>query len=123
MKRDHQVCVTIIAAFALVAALAIVAPLTQMAIFRFLATFGGIILGPGCLACRLASGCSWIESLTVGIAINVATVMLLGLFLVSIKFWYPIPFEILIPLTTFLLSGVLLRRELGSSSARHRGAG
>jgi hypothetical protein len=119
MNRDRQVCAGMIAVFALVAVLAIVAPFTQIPSFRLLATFGGILLGPGALACRLASRCSWAEGLAIGAVINVATVMLLGLLLVTIDFWRPISFEILIPSTTLLLSGVLLRKELGCSAARH----
>jgi uncharacterized membrane protein len=122
MKRDRKADVGTIAIFALVAALATVGPFTHMAAFRFLATFAGILLGPGGLACRLATRSSWIESLTIGIAINVAIVMLLGLFLVSVNFWHPIMCEILVPLTTFVLCGVLLRKEMGSASARHGGS-
>lgn len=121
MMKNHQVCVAIITTFALVSALAIIAPLTQMATpLRFLATFGGILLGPGGLAYRLATRLSWPESLTIGVAINVAIVMLLALLLVSVHLWHPIQFELLLPITTFVLSCVLLRKELRGSSTRRR---
>jgi hypothetical protein len=118
MKSKYRADVAVIAAFALVAVLAMVAPLTQtISPFRFIAVFAGILLGPGALAYRLATGRRWTECLTVGVAINVAAVMMLGLALVSAHFWQPVGFELLIPLTAFLLSMVLLRKEMRPSPA------
>lgn len=112
MRSKYRPDVIIIAVFALVAVLAIVAPLAQLiSPYRFLATFGGILFGPGALAYRLATGRRWVECLTVGVAIDVATVMVLGLALVSAHLWYPTAFELLIPLTAFLLSAILLIRQ------------
>jgi hypothetical protein len=119
MNSSNRTDTAIVTAFAVVAAVAIVAPLTLTASpVRFVGAFAGVILGPGVLAYRLANGRSWGECLAVGIPLNVATVMLLGLLLVDAHFWYPTPFELLIPLTTCLLCGVLLRRERRGSSGR-----
>ncbi len=121
MKSARWFRVGIIAIFISAATLAILAPLIQAAgPFRFLATLGGIILGPGALVYRLTTVRPWAECLTVGIAINVAAVMLLGLSLVSLRFWHPIPFYQLISVTTLLLSGILLRKELLSTSTSHK---
>ena len=120
MKIKYQADVVMIAAFALVAALAIVTPLTLTASpIRVLAAFGGILLGPGGLACR-AAGRPWAECLAIGVAINVAVVMVLGLLLVSVGLWHPVPFELLIPVTTLGLSAVLLRKQMRSSPEAHR---
>ena len=115
-SSSNRTDIAIVAACALVAAVAIVAPLTGSASpFRFLGAFGGVLLGPGGLAYRLGTGRRWSECFAIGTPINVAIVMLLGLALVSAHFWYPTPFELLIPITTCLLCGVLLRREMRSS--------
>jgi hypothetical protein len=116
MNSNNRTDIAIVTAFAVVAAVAIVAPLTQTASpVRFVGAFGGVILGPGGLAYRLATGHRWGECLAIGTPINVAVVMLLGLLLVSAHFWYPTPFELLIPVTTCLLCGILLRRGMHSS--------
>jgi len=120
MNRD-RIDVPIIVGFALVAAIAALAPLVHVsAPLRLLAVLSGILFGPGGLAYRLATEGPWTECLTIGIAINIAIVMLLALSLVSAHFWYPIPFEVLIPLSTLILSNFLLHKELRSSPGGHR---
>jgi hypothetical protein len=117
MNSNNRTDIAIVAACALVAVVAIAAPLTVTSSpVRFLGAFGGVLLGPGALAYRLATGRRWGECFTVGTPMNVAAVMLIGLGLVDAHFWHPTPFELLIPLTTFVLCCVLLRRELRSSS-------
>ena len=116
MNSNNRTDIAIVAAFAVVAAVAIVAPLTDTASpARFVGACGGVLLGPGGLAYRLATGRRWGECLAIGTPINVAIVMLCGLLLVSAHFWYPTPVELLVPVTTCLLCGVLLRREMRSS--------
>ena len=112
MRSNHRIDLAIIITFACIAALAVIASVIRIPLpFRLFAAIGGVLLGPGTLACRLATGCGWIECITVGVAINVAIVMMLGLSLVSAHFWHPLPFELLIPLATFLLSITLLLKE------------
>lgn len=120
MRDGHRNDIVILAAFGLVAVVAIVTPLAMpSSALRFVSAFGAILLGPGTLACRLATGRRWSECLAIGIPVTVATVMLLGLILVYAHAWYPIPFELLIPLTTCLISGYLLRRELSGPRGSH----
>ena len=112
MKTTNRVDVAIVVAIACVAVLAMVTPVVQISSsFRLVATVGGILLGPGSLAYRVATGSRWGECLAVGVGINVAILMLLALFAVTIHFWHPLWLEFLIPLTTFLLSIVLLQRK------------
>jgi uncharacterized membrane protein YfcA len=120
MKDGHRNDVVITAVFGLVALIAIVTPLTiSHSPIRFASAFGAIILGPGTLGCRLATGRRWSECFAIGIPLTVATAMLLGLILVYAHAWYPVPLELLIPLLTCVISGYLLRRELSSPPASH----
>lgn len=117
MNSNNRTDIAIAAVCALVAAVAIAAPLTVTASpVRFLGAFGGVLLGPGALAYRLATGRRWGECFAIGTPMNVAAVMLIGLALVDAHFWHPTAVELLIPLTTFVLCGVLLRRGMRSSS-------
>lgn len=112
MKSDRRVDIAIISVFAFVAALAmltLVVPITPS--LRVWVTVGAVLLGPGGLAYRTATGSRWAECLTVGAGVNVAILMLLGLFAVDAPFWHPIALELLIPATTLLLAVMLLRRE------------
>ena len=116
MNSNNRTDIAIVAACALVAAVAIAAPVALTASpVRFLGAFGGVLLGPGALAYRLATGRRWSECFTVGTPINVAAVMLLGLALVDAHFWHPTAFELLIPLTTLVLCGALVRSWMRSS--------
>jgi multisubunit Na+/H+ antiporter MnhF subunit len=112
MKNGHRVDVTIISVFACVAVLAIVASVVPIPpSLRLSATIGGILLGPGSLAYRIATGSQWTECLTVGVGLNVATLMMLALLSVYARYWHPLSFELVIPLTTFLLAIILLRHK------------
>jgi hypothetical protein len=116
MNSNNRTDIAIVTACALVAAVAIAAPVALTASpVRFLGAFGGVLLGPGALAYRLATGRRWGECFTVGTPINVAAVMLLGLALVDAHFWHPTAFELLIPLTTLVLCGALVRSWMRSS--------
>jgi hypothetical protein len=119
MKTTQWADRTVIVLFALAAVLAIAAPLIGMGTpVRPVAIFCGILLGPAGLAYRLASGRGWTECLSVGAAINIALVMLLGELLVAIHFWHPIPFEVLIPIMTCILCVALARRQVRPMSER-----
>jgi hypothetical protein len=119
MKTTQWADRAVIVLFALAAVLAIAAPLTGMgAPVRPVAVFGGILLGPSGLAYRLATGRRWTECLSVGAAINIALVMLVGELLVAIHFWHPVPFEILIPITTCILCARSARRRVMPMSER-----
>jgi hypothetical protein len=123
MMRGARANVAITVVFALVAIAAIVAPLRLGdSPFRFASVIAAVILGPGSLAYRLATGRRWGECLAVGIPLSVGAAMLLGLVLVYAHEWHPIAFELLIPLTTCLMSGLLLPREMRSSSGTARQA-
>jgi len=112
MKSDRRIDVVIISAFACVAVLAIVTPLVSIGpSLRLFATIGGILLGPGSLAYRMATGSRWGECLTVGVGLNVAILMMLALVAVYARFWHPIEFELTIPLATLLLAIVLIQRK------------
>jgi hypothetical protein len=113
-ERVRDVAMTVL--FALVAIAAIVTPLRLGdSPVRFVSVFGAVILGPGSLAYRLATGRRWSECLAIGIPLTVGVAMLLGLVLVYAHEWHPIGAELLIPLTTCLLAGLLLPREMRSS--------
>jgi phosphatidylserine synthase len=102
--------VTIVTASAVVAVLAMVTPLVgagQPA--QLIAVLGGVILGPGSLAYRLATGSAWAECLTIGVALNLAAVMMIALAAVSLHFWHP-KIELIIPAVTCALAVVLYRR-------------
>jgi hypothetical protein len=124
MKSDHRVDVAIISAFACVAVLAMVTPVVPIASsFRLFAAIGGILLGPGTLAYRMVTGSYWAECLTVGVGLNVATLMMLALLSVYARYWHPMRFELVMPLTTFMLAIVLLRRKepIGRHSGMSKG--
>ena len=111
MKNDRRVDLAIICLLAFVAVLAIITSvITINPALRLIATIGGILLGPGVLAYRVATGSGWIECLTVGIGANVAILMMLGMFGVTTHYWHPVQLELLIPLATFLLAVVLFQR-------------
>jgi hypothetical protein len=121
MKSTYKADMAAIAAFTLMAVLAIAAPLTNMApSFRLFAVFGAVLLGPASVAYRLATERRWSDCLAIGAGINVAIAMLLGQLLVSVHFWHPTQFELLMPVATFLLSSVLLWRVMSSSSKVRR---
>jgi hypothetical protein len=101
----------IITTSAVVAVLAIVAPLLSIGQpIQFIAVFGGILLGPGSLAYRLATGSKWAECLTVGVALNIAALMMVALVAVALHLWHP-KVELIIPAVTCGLAIVLYRRS------------
>ncbi|TVZ07108.1 hypothetical protein EAS64_07280 [Trebonia kvetii] len=103
--------VTIVTASTVVAVLAIAAPIIGIGQpIQFVATLGGILLGPGSLAYRLATGSKWSECLMVGVALNFSTLMLLALTAVVLHFWHPM-IELIIPAATCLLAILLTRRR------------
>ena len=108
--NSNRTDVTIIITSAVLAVLAIAASVLGIGQpIQLLVTLGGIMLGPGGLAYRLMTGARWGECLKVGVAINIAALMVLGLTTVAIHFWHP-KVELLIPLSTCVLAGVLYRR-------------
>jgi hypothetical protein len=108
---DNRIDVTIITVSGALAVLAIVAPVVSIGQpIQFLATLGGILLGPGSLAYRLATGAKWSECLMVGITLNIAALMMLALVAVAIHFWHP-KVELIIPLATCVLAIALFRRR------------
>jgi hypothetical protein len=114
--RDTRGNVAITVIFALVAIAAIVAPLRLGdSPFRFVIVFAAVILGPGSVAYRLATGRRWSECLVIGFPLTIGVAMLVALVLVYAHEWHPIGFELLIPLMTCLLSALLLPREMRSS--------
>ena len=114
---SNRIDVTIIIASAVFAVLAITAALLGIGQpIQLLATLAGIALGPGGLAYRLATGARWGECLMIGLSLNIAALMALGLMTVAIHFWHP-KVELLLPLATCILAAVLYRR--GKQDARH----
>jgi hypothetical protein len=110
MISDKRANVTIATVAAALAVLAIAAPAMSIGQpVQFLATLGGILLGPGALACRLATGSRWTECLILGLAIDVAALMVLALTAVAVHFWQP-KVELIIPAATCVLAIVLYRR-------------
>jgi hypothetical protein len=102
---------TIITASSVVAVLAIAAAILSIGQpIQFLATLGGVLLGPGALAYRLATGAKWGECLMIGLGINISALMLLALTAVVLHSWHP-KIELLIPAATFLLAVVLYKRR------------
>jgi hypothetical protein len=92
------------------ALLAIIAPVMHMGQpIQLIAVLGGILLGPGSLACRLATESRWGECLLIGLAVNVATLMMISLGAVDLHLWHP-GIELIIPVTTCLLGIALVRR-------------
>jgi hypothetical protein len=107
---DNQTEATIVTASAVVAVLAIAAPLLGIGQpIQGFAAFGGIILGPGGLAYRMATGAKWPECLMVGVALNIAALMVVALVAVALHFWHP-KVELIIPLTTCVLAVLIYGR-------------
>ena len=103
--------IAIIAGSAVLAILAIAMPVINVGQpVQFIAALGGILFGPGCLAYRLATASRWGECLMVGLAVNVAALMMLALVSVSLHLWHP-KIELAIPATTCVLAIVLYRRR------------
>jgi hypothetical protein len=110
MKTDRRVDFTVLCAFALMAGLAMITTvITISPSLRLFATIGGIVLGPGILAYRIAVRSGWIECLAAGIGINVAFLMSLGMLGIATNYWHPRQLEFLLPLTTLLLVAILFR--------------
>lgn len=107
---NNRTDVTIITASGVLAVVAIVAPLIGIGQpIQFLAVLGGILLGPGGLAYRLATGSKWGECLMVGITLNIAALMVLALVAIAVHFWHP-KVELIIPVATCVLAVLLYRR-------------
>jgi hypothetical protein len=112
MTSDRRTDNAIISVSACLAVLAILTAAVHISPnLRIFAALGGIVLGPGGLLYRLATRSRWAECLSVGVVINVAALMVLALFSVSVHLWYPVRLELLIPLATILLALVLFRRK------------
>ena len=112
MTNDRRADNAIISVSACLAVLAILTAAVHISpSLRIFAALGGIVLGPGGLLYRLATRSRWAECLSVGVVINVAVLMLLALFAVSVHLWDPVRFELLIPLSTLVLALVLFRRK------------
>ena len=110
MMSNNRIDVAIVTASVVLAMLAIFADIIAIGQpIQFVATLGGILLGPGNLACRLSSNSKWSECLMVGVAVNVAALMLLALTAVALHFWHP-KLELIIPAATCVLAVVLYRR-------------
>lgn len=111
MTSENRTTLTIIITSAVVAVLAIMTPLLNVGQpTQFIAVFGGVLLGPGSLAYRLATGSKWTECLTVGVALNLAALMMVALVAVALHFWHP-KVELIIPVVTCGLAIVLYRRS------------
>ena len=109
--NSNRTEISIIAASSVLAILAIAMPVINVGQpIQFIASLGGVLLGPGCLAYRLATGSRWGECLMVGLAVNVAALMMLALVSVSLHLWHP-KIELAIPATTCVLAIVLHRRR------------
>jgi uncharacterized membrane protein YoaK (UPF0700 family) len=118
--NDNRTEVTIVTASAVLAVLAIVTPLLNIGQpIQFIAVFGGILLGPGSLAYRLATGSKWSECLMVGVALNISALMIVALVAVALHFWHP-KVELIIPAVTCVLAMVLYNRLAQDG---HRGNG
>jgi hypothetical protein len=116
--KSTRIDLTIITVSAVLAVLAIVTPIIRVGgPIQFLAVLGGILLGPGGLAYRLATGSSWGQCLMVGLALNIAALAMLALAIIAVHFWHP-KVELIIPAVTCLLAVVLYRRH-GQVDYRH----
>lgn len=117
---SNRTDVTIISASAVFAVLAILAALLNIGQpIQLFATLGAIAFGPGGLAYRLVTGARWGECLIIGLSLNIAALMTLGLMVIIIHFWHP-RVELLIPLATCVLVAVLYRRgNRGNQDKRH----
>lgn len=108
---NNRIDVTVITASGVLAVVAIVAPVIGIGQpIQFLAVLGGILLGPGGLAYRLATGSKWGECLIVGITLNIAALMVLALVAIAVHFWHP-KVELIIPVATCVLAVLLYRRR------------
>ena len=113
--NSNRTDAAIIYVSAAVAVLAIAAPLIKIGQpVQFLVVLGGILAGPGSLAYRLLSKAKWPECLMVGLALNVAALMVIGFAIVAVNFWHP-KVELLIPVTTCVLALVLYRRDVSGN--------
>lgn len=117
--NENRTEMTIITASAVVAVLAIAAPLINIGQpIQFIAALGGVLLGPGGLAYRLATGAKWTECLMIGVAINIAALMLIALIVVALHFWHP-KVELIIPMATCVLAIVLYNRDTRNGYQRN----
>jgi hypothetical protein len=92
------------------ALLAIIAPVMHLGQpVQLIAVLGGILAGPGGLAARLATKSPWAECLLIGLAANVATLMVISLGAADLHLWYP-GIELIIPVMTCLLGIALITR-------------
>lgn len=102
---------TIITASVVLAIVAILVDLSAIGEpVQFPATLAALLLGPGSLAYRLVTGSKWSECLMVGLAVNIAALMVLSLTVVALNFWHP-KVELIIPAATCVLAIVLYRRR------------
>jgi hypothetical protein len=109
--KSTRIDLTIITTSAALAVLAIVTPILRVGgPIQFTAVLGGIMLGPGSLAYRLATGSNWMHCLMVGLALNIAALAMLALGIIAIHFWHP-KVELIIPAATCLLAIVLYQRH------------
>ena len=110
MVRHSRIDLTIITTSAVLAALAIATPIIGVGgPIQFTSVLGGVLLGPGALAYRLATGSAWGQCLMVGLALNIAALAVLALVIVAAHFWHP-KVELIIPLATVLLAIALYGR-------------
>jgi hypothetical protein len=109
--KSTRIDLTIITTSAVLAVLAIVTPIISVGgPIQFVTVFGGVVLGPGSLAYRLATGSKWGQCLMVGLALNIAALAMLALVIIAIHFWHP-KVELIIPAVTCLLAIALYRRH------------
>lgn len=111
MVKNTRIDLTIITTSAALAVLAIVTPIISVGgPIQFIAVLGGVVLGPGCLAYRLATDSTWGQCLMVGLALNIAALAMLALVIIAVHFWHP-KVELIIPAVTCLLAVALYRRH------------
>lgn len=79
-------------------------------ILRAPLVIAAVVLGPGVVLWRWLTPRPWLECVAVGAAVNVALLMLLGLFLVSIQSWHPVAAWQVLPIVTCLICYRLLFR-------------
>lgn len=110
MMRNSRADLTIILVSVVLAVVAILADVIGIGQpIQFLVSLAALLLGPGALAYRLATGSKWSECLMVGLAVNIAALMVLSLTVVALHFWHP-KVELIIPVATCVLAIVLYRR-------------
>ncbi len=111
MTTYSRIDQTIIAMSAVLAGLAIATPIIGVGgPIQFTSVLGGVLLGPGALAYRLATGSTWGQCLMVGLALNIAALAVLALVIVALHFWHP-KVELIIPAATVLLAIALDWRQ------------